>query len=347
MKVERSKLGMVPVMVRSRFCSLSNLEAKERMESRECVYDEGGYFIVNGGEKVLVAQERMANNFVYVFQKKQPSKYRWVAEIRSQAEQSSRPPSQFSVKALSKGGQFAGPVVNAIRCSIPYIKEDVPVVLLFRALGLLSDRDILSRISYSANDRHMMEAMRPSLEEAAEVKRRDDALDFIGRRGNTVGATRAKRIKFASDILDRELLPHVSTESGGFVEKAYFIGYMVHRLISAALGRSSEDDRDHYGKKRVDLSGALLSGLFRQLFRKFTKDAQMVLKRQLDETKGINIIKALKPTTITRGLRYGLATGNWGTNRAGQVSKTGVSQSLNRLTYSASLSHLRRLNTPL
>lgn len=132
------------------------------------------------------------------------------------------------------------------------------------------------------------------------------------------------------------------------MEKAYFIGYMVHRLISAALGRSSEDDRDHYGKKRVDLAGVLLSGLFRQLFRKFTKDAQMVLKRQLDEGKGaINLTKALKPQTITRGLRYGLATGNWGTNKMGQVSKTGVSQSLNRLTYSASLSHLRRLNTPL
>lgn len=86
------------------------------------------------------------------------------------------------------------------------------MVLLFRALGLLSDRDILSRISYSTNDRHMMEAMRPSLEEAADLKRRDDALDFIGRRGNTVGATRSKRIKFASDILDKELLPHVSTE---------------------------------------------------------------------------------------------------------------------------------------
>ena len=78
-------------------------------------------------------------------------------------------------------------------------------------------------------------------------------------------------------MLDKELLPHVSTDTGGFVEKAYFIGYMVHRLISAALGRSSEDDRDHYGKKRVDLSGALLTGLFRQLFRKFTKDAQMVM----------------------------------------------------------------------
>jgi len=101
-------MGKVPVMVRSSFCSLNSIDETERWEMKECFYDQGGYFIINGGEKVIVAQERMANNFVYVFQKKQPSKFSWVAEIRSQVDSSNRPPSPFSVKMYSKGQRRAG-----------------------------------------------------------------------------------------------------------------------------------------------------------------------------------------------------------------------------------------------
>lgn len=101
-------MGKIPVMIRSGFCSLNGIDETERWEMKECFFDQGGYFIINGGEKVIVAQERMANNFVYVFQKKQPSKFSWVAEIRSQVDASNRPPNQFSVKMYSKGQRRAG-----------------------------------------------------------------------------------------------------------------------------------------------------------------------------------------------------------------------------------------------
>lgn len=35
------------------------------------------------------------------------------------------------------------------------------------------------------------------------------ALDYIGKRGATVGVTKEKRIQYAREILQREMLPHV------------------------------------------------------------------------------------------------------------------------------------------
>jgi DNA-directed RNA polymerase II subunit RPB2 len=347
-------MGKIPVMIRSGFCSLNAIDESERWEMKECFFDQGGYFIINGGEKVIVAQERMANNFVYVFQKKQPSKFSWVAEIRSQVDASNRPPNQFSVKMYSKGqrragGAFSGGKVfgQTICAAIPYINQDIPIAILFRALNCISDKEILDRICYDPNDSHIMEAMRASLEEGTPFLSQEDALSYIGSRGTAGGVQREDRIKHAKEILKRHFLPHISTKDNCENQKSYFVGYMVHRLINAHLGRIKEDDRDHYGKKRMDMAGSLLGMLFRNLFRKYVKEAGRYLKNQADRGDPLNITKAFKKDIITDGLKYALATGNWGTNAAGEVSKTGVSQVLNRLTFASTLSHLRRLNTPL
>ena len=123
---------------------------------------------------------------------------------------------------------------------------------------------------------------------------------------------------------------------------------MVNRLIQGSLGRAQEDDRDYYGKKRMDMAGALLSNLFRQQFRQVVDDMKKYIQNELNMGKReINLAHAIKADTITRGLRSALATGNWGKDKQGDVQKTGVAQVLNRLTFASSLSHLRRLNTPL
>lgn len=186
---------------------------------------------------------------------------------------------------------------------------------------------------------------RPSLEEAFVIQRQDVALDFIGRRGSARDVTKEDRIRYAQMLLQKEMLPHVGTEEHCENKKGFFIGYAVHKLLMCRLGRADEDDRDHFGKKRLDLAGPLLGGLFRVLFRKLTKDVRKHLQRCLDEGKHFNIGAAIKSNHITDGLKYSLATGNWGDK--GMSTKAGVSQVLNRLTYASSLSHLRRCNTPL
>ena len=280
---------------------------------------------------------------------------------------------------------------------MPYIRSEIPIFVVFRALGFNSDLEILEHIVYNFQDKEMINALLPSLEEAFVIQEQDVALDFIGKRGATVGVTKEKRIQYARDILAKEMLPHIGIqESDVQTKKAYFLGYMIHRLLLVALERRGEDDRyaasiiiinsntkerkrqtnkgknkalvchertamsdgetaafpllppsinrsiflvyplntrtyscsasrDHYAIKRLDLAGPLLGGLFRTLFRKMTKDVKYYIQKCVDMNKEVNITYAIKAKTITQGLKYSLATGNWGIQGT-EGLRAGVSQ---------------------
>jgi DNA-directed RNA polymerase II subunit RPB2 len=352
--VTRVFIGRIPVMLRSNFCLLSLCKSdKELNDVGECHVDQGGYFVVNGSEKVLLAQERMSANHVFVFTKAMPSKFSHVAEVRSVADVSNRPATSFAVKLISRGGGKGGDLTGQpIVCTLPQIKQDIPIVILFRALGFANDNEVMSHICYDHDDEELMTMLMPSIEEAQVIQDQNVALDFIAKRGNTVAVTREKRIKYAKDLLQLELLPHISTEPDSELKKGYFIGYMVSRLLNVALKRHTEDDRDHYGNKRLDLAGPLLSGLFRQLLRKLMKDVRANLRRivnagkDVDEILSTHLTASIKSSIITNGLKYALATGNWNATSSA-ATKTGVSQVLSRLTFASALSHLRRLNSPI
>jgi len=171
----------------------------------------------------------------------------------------------------------------------------------------------------------MSEAFRPSLEKAMSIMTQDAALDYIAKRGAASSYNQRNRIQWALKVLETDLLPHISTKPEGNQRKAYFVGYMVNRLIQGSLGRAQEDDRDYYGKKRMDMAGALLSNLFRQQFRQVVDDMKKYIQNELNNGKReINLAHAIKADTITRGLRSALATGNWGKDKQGDVQKTGV-----------------------
>ncbi|VDK61628.1 unnamed protein product, partial [Cylicostephanus goldi] len=260
-------------MLRSSYCMLSNMSDRDLTELNECPLDPGGYFVINGSEKVLIAQEKMATNTVYVFSMKD-GKYAFKAECRSCLENSSRPTSTMWVNMMARSGGGAKKTAMGQRiiAILPYIKQEIPVMIVFRALGFVSDRDILEHIIYDFEDPEMMEMVKPSLDEAFVIQEQNVALNFIGARGAKPGVTKEQRIKYAKEILQKELLPHVGVSDFCETKKAYFIGYMVHRLLLAALGRRELDDRDHIGNKRLDLAGPLLAFLFRALFRNLLKE---------------------------------------------------------------------------
>ncbi|KAK1375316.1 DNA-directed RNA polymerase [Heracleum sosnowskyi] len=339
-------IGKVPIMLQSSYCNLYESSENDLTELHECPFDQGGYFIVNGSEKVLIAQEKMCTNHVFVFKKRQPNKYAYVGEVRSMAETQNRPPSTMFVRMLSRTSAKGGSSGQYIRATLPYIRTEIPIIIVFRALGFVADEYILQYICYDFADTQMMELLRPSLEEASAIRDQEVALDYIRKRGATVGVTRERRIMYAKDILQKEMLPHVGVGENFETKKAYYFGYIIHRLLICALGRRGEDDRDHYGNKRMDLAGPLLGGLFRMLFRKLTREIRVHVQKCVDNGKDVNLQFAIKAKTITGGFKYALATGNWGqANSAG--TRAGVSQVLNRLTFASTLSHLRRLNSPI
>lgn len=338
--ISKVYIGKVPIMLRSKFCMLRGLREHEFYELNECPYDQGGYFVINGSEKVLIAQERSAANIVQVFKKAAPSPVTHVAEIRSAVEKGSRLISSMQIKRFGKGEK-------TIKAALPYVKADIPIVLVFRALGIVPDGDILEHICYDQNDWQMLEMLKPCIEEGFFVQDREVALDYIGRRGSALGVNREKRIRYARDILQKELLPHITQEEGFETRKAFFLGYMVHRMLLCALERREPDDRDHFGKKRLDLAGPLLANLFRMLFKKLTKDIYRYMQKCVETNKDFNLTLAVKSNTVTNGLKYSLATGNWGDQKKAMSSRAGVSQVLNRYTFASTLSHLRRTNTPI
>mmetsp|Transcript_18763 Transcript_18763/g.45096 ORF Transcript_18763/g.45096 Transcript_18763/m.45096 type:complete len:1181 (-) Transcript_18763:313-3855(-) len=347
---DRVPLGKVPVMLRSEVCRLFQKTNKDIMELKECPQDQGGYFVINGSEKVLLAQERRANNLVFVF-KKTIGKFAYIAEVGSQVEKGNKPPSTLFMKLWNRENNQA--FGQSVVVTLPYVRKEIPIVIVFRALGIESDREILEHIVYNLKDIQMMEALRPSLDESSKGKdlnTREAALDYIGRRALGQTTARENRIRHAQDILIRELLPHIGITEESLTKKQYFLGYICNRLLACSLGRRSPDDRDHYGNKRVDMAGPLLAGLFKGCFKRLVKEFKKTLQEAVDKGKDVNIVSALKQDYITKGIKYSMATGNWGVGKAavaGQATKTGVSQVLSRLTFAAALSHLRRANTPI
>lgn len=149
-------------------------------------------------------------------------------------------------------------------------------------------------------DSQMLEMLKPCIDDGFVIQDREVALDFIGNRGTTTGLSRERRIRYAQEILQKEMLPHVSMAEGSESKKAYFFGYMIHRLLLAALERRELDDRDHFGKKRLDLAGPLLANLFRMLFKKLTRDVyrylQKVCSSVLCAVRIRTVFSALRPT---------------------------------------------------
>ncbi|KAI6086836.1 DNA-dependent RNA polymerase II beta subunit [Hypoxylon rubiginosum] len=341
-------IGKLPIMVKSKACHLSSESEEDLFLLNECPYDQGGYFVINGSEKVLIAQERSAANIVQVFKKAQPSPWSYTAEIRSALEKGSRLISSFQLKLVTKGDASRGGYGKVIHCTLPFVKADLPIAIVFRALGVVSDEEILNHICYDRNDSQMLEMLRPCIEEAFCIQDREVALDYIGKRGrDSHNVARDRRVRAAKDILQKETLPHISQTEGCETRKAFFLGYMVHKLLQCALGRRDTDDRDHFGKKRLDLAGPLLAKLFRNIVRRLTNEITNHLRRCIDTNKHFEIALAAKPSIISNGLKYSLATGNWGDQKKAMSSTAGVSQVLNRYTFASTLSHLRRTNTPI
>lgn len=355
-KIGNVCMGRIPIMVRSRYCVLSSAPSPTMLE--ECRYDFGGYFIINGNEKVVVSQDRIAENKTYVFTNNKVSLYSHVAEIRSLADNKFSVPKTTTVKLTTKPNQFG----RLIRVNVHHVKQDIPVFILFRALGIESDREILQYIvqENAPNSEAMRAELYGCIEEANIVTCRREACEYICRYMNINGhpkeflANKQYRMNVMHQVLEREFLPHVGTD---FYKKALYLGHMVSKLLRCYMGAAPFDDRDSYVNKRIDTPGILIANLFRQFYGKVVKDMKNMIQKEIhtgswkatnkfiNVINKVNITKIVKSTIIESGLKFGLATGNWGIKSA--KTKQGVAQVLNRMSYNATISHLRRINTPI
>jgi DNA-directed RNA polymerase beta subunit len=357
-------IGKLPIMLKSSICLLTQYKQMDSSQTGECKYDCGGYFIINGSEKTVLSQERAAENRVYCFCGKNTTKWSWYAEIKSVPDFKCISPKQIEVLIANKNNGFGNPIY----VNIPRVKIPIELFVVFRAMGVQSDRDICERIllgSAMPDDDNtklvcLRELLHASIMDANKYMTQEDAIRHITsyvafvpiNMDKETGA--AKKREFAIEILNNDLFPHCQTQE----QKIYFLGYMTNVLLQTSMGWLPGDDRDSYVNKRIELTGTLLNNLFRNYFNKLVKEIQKQTVREINSSTWkntndieniinmINIYKILKPTTIENGIKRALSTGDFSIKQSNS-SKVGVAQVLNRLTYTSSLSHLRRINTPM
>ena len=353
-------IGKLPIMTKSKICVLSQYKHFNSKETGECKHDTGGYFIINGSEKVVLGQERACENRVQCFYlSKNNTKYSWMAEIKSIPDDKCISPKQINIMVSSKNNGFGYPLV----IQIPRIKQPIPLFVAFRALGVISDKDICEKILldiYKTDNAQLLNFLQASIIEANSYLTYEDCIKYVTSHvmftpinmDKETGAR--KKQEFAIDIIQNDLYPHCKN----IQQKIYFLGYMSYQLLSCVFKIKKQDDRDSYLNKRIDTTGILLNNLFRNYFNKVVKDMEKQVIKELKNGSWkstedylniinlTNIYKIIKSNTIENGLKRALGTGDFGIKNTNS-NKVGVAQVLNRLTSASSLSHVRRISTPI
>ena len=333
------EIGNMPVMVKSMLCNLhrhyltgegsSDDDYKNALKIKgEDPQDPGGYFIINGTERVLVCLEDLAPNRVMVESEQRYQRQTELAKVFSQREGFRA----LTVVEKKKDG--------ILQVSIPVASGQVPLAVLMMALGMESADDIMQSIT---NDPEMQNLILANIEEIHSTEgiyTTQEALEYMERRF-AAGQSKEYRKKRINYILDNTLLPHLSTTYEARLKKAVFLGRMAREVLELNRGQRKPDDKDHYANKRLKLAGNLMEELFRSGLQALLNDMKYQMERSYSKRKENRIHHAVRRDVLTNKIMHAMATGNWTGGRAG------VSQLLDRTCNMATLSHLRRVISPL
>ena len=380
MTINKVYLGRFPIMLQSDLCILNGMSREVRFNAGECRNDFGGYFIIDGKEKIVIPQEKFADNMLYIREYGEDDIYSYSAEIRSVSEDSSKPIRTTSVKIVAPSPSYSN---NQIVVAVPNVKKPVPLFILMRALGVISDKDIIRTCLLTNLDDNnensknpYIDLFIPSVHDASKIFTQHNALQFIAE------LTKRGTISSVIEILSDYFLPHIGETN--FLEKSYFVGYMVNRLLKVYTKEAKPTDRDNFRFKRVELSGTLIYDLFREYYLIQKKDIgrkideeyyyhkgsykeddtlsrkeKQSLKKKVQMKEAVesnkykdnfigliesNIKSFFKDRIVEQGFKKAFK-GNWGSEA--HTKRLGAVQDLNRLSYYTFISHLRKINLPL
>ena len=341
-------LGMFPIMVQSKLCILNNLPKETRYTMGECKHDYGGYFIVDGKEKVIIPQEKFGDNLIYI-REVNDNLHDYSVEVRSVSEDTSKPQRTFAIRRVALSPSLTN---GQIMVFIPNVRKSIPLFIVFRALGIISDKDICKMIVHDLDKySHYLQYLVPCVHDAGKIFNQMNALEYIG------SFTKVKTIKESYNILINYLLPHVGEMN--FRTKALYMGHMVFELLKVIHKDQPVTDRDSFKYKRVDNTGYLMKELFleyanimyTEVYKKIDKELFYNKSTYTDEGDPeddnylfMNLFNAkhfIEERYIEDGFKKAFK-GNWGSKS--HTKRIGVLQSINRLSYNSFMSHLRKIN---
>ena len=341
---EKIYLGKFPIMLQSNMCVLQGLQAEARYNMGECKNDPGGYFIIDGNEKVIVSQEGRGDNLLYIL-KDINDIYSYVGEIKSVSEDSSKPKRTLSVRLVREQPSQSN---NHIVVNIPQIRKPVPLFIVFRALGVISDKEIIETCLLDLDKyENLIDLFIPSVHDAGNIFTQQSALSYLS------GLCKNKTKYQVLQILMNYFLPHIGEMN--FKVKALYLGYMVKRLLNVSIGQEKPTDRDSFEFKRLSVSGKLIHNLFDEYYKLqldnlyLTIDKKYLYRKNKTAYQGLSFIdlfienneEFFKERIVETGFRKGFK-GDWGASS--HTKKPGVAQELNRLSFWGFLCQLRKTN---
>jgi DNA-directed RNA polymerase beta subunit len=315
-----TQVGSLPIMLRSKYCHLSGMNREDFLKHGEDPTDQGGYFIINGTERVLIKVEDLAANNFLVNNSKQAG---------------------FVGKLFSSFGSYKIPhSLEKLKDGLFYLTftrvKRIPIIPIIKTLGMTKDEDILKHITAGEEN----DAVFVNLFEFVDIKTEEEALDYVAKK---IGITQAKdvRIERMKEIVDRYLLPHLGVEEKDRMTKAYNLCKYIKKYLRVISGELPVDDKDHYMNKQVKMSGDLLGELFQVNLKVLIGDLLYNFQRIVKRGKFPSIKVVIRDKLLTSRIYSSMATGSWVGGR------TGVSQRIQRINYLESLSHLQRVISPL
>lgn len=338
-------LGTFPIMLHSNLCILKGLSTEVKYNMGECKNDLGGYFIINGKEKVILCQEKFGDNMLYVRKNKEDELYSHSCEVHSVSEDSSKPIRYTSVKIIGPNSKYSN---NQIVVDIPNVKKPIPLFILMRALGIISDRSIIECCLLDLDkNSDMIDLFIPSIHDANKIFNQELALEFMSK------FTKAQTISSIQNILMNYFLPHIGEDN--FINKAYYIGFMVYKILRVFTEKEKPTDRDNFKFKRIETSGSLIYDLFREYYLLQKQHIKLAIDKlwyygTIDYHTNLTYLiienekDIFKERIVESGFKKGFK-GNWGATE--QTKRLGLVQDLNRLSWFTFISHLRKINLDL
>lgn len=313
-----TQIGRLPIMLRSKFCHLHGLNEEQHIEKGEDPNDPGGYFILNGNERVLITVEDLASNKLFV-------------------EEASVGPAKYTAKLFSERGVYRVPhLIEQMKDGLIYVSftrfTRVPIIAVIKALGLTRDDEIVKFIS----EEKQYDDVFVNLFNAIDLKNEETALDFLAKK---IGITQPAEIKIekAREQLDKYLLPHIGITPKERLLKAHNLCKIIKRFLTITKEDLENQDKDHYSNKKLKLSGDLLSDLFRINLRALVNDILYNFQRLVKRGKLQSIKIIIRDKLLTSRINSAMATGTWVGGRKG------VSQNIDRTNFLATMSHLNRV----
>ncbi len=318
--VRRAFIGELPMMINSKLCWLNGKSEEELIEAGEDPLDAGGYFIINGSEKVLMTQEVLASDRVLI----------------------SEGLKGIDAEVISTKGAFKGRVRvsrkidGMLNVTFPSSPKTLKLFVLLKALGLKTLKEFRDAFPV---DKEIENDILLNWQNTF-VKNEEEALDRLGKYV-APGQVIDYRLRRAQEVIDAFLLPHIGQSKEDRLAKAYYLTMMATKAVERAYGLRSDDDKDHYSNKRLELSGKLMEHLFRYSFKYFIKDLKFQIDRTVTRRRKLNISTVVRPGAVSERIRFAMSTGNW-IGRA-----TGVSKFMDRVNYLSPLTDLRKVKSPL